>query len=253
MPSGSEPVFLPGRAMVDLVRAVAALGQAGLGRYAVVGGLAVNARLGQAHRATADVDTVVDETTPPDAVRALLRLPEAHPDPTGDHRVRIYGTQVEVLGVGPIGLGDVDGMPSSDALFVASHSWALDTATLLTVVASDDSSIQASAPFASAASLLAMKLHAIEDRRSAGLDKRAGDAWDIYRLLVDLDLDSSIRTALTASPGELRLLVRGAAERVLVTNATRTQGWLRAGDEAMATITAAHLRSVGQPLVEALG
>jgi hypothetical protein len=198
------------------------------------------------------VDTVVDETTPPDAVLALLRLPEAHPDPTGDHRVRIYGTLVEVLGVGPIGHGELDGMPSNDALFVASHSWALDTATLLTVVAGDDTSIQATAPFAGAAGLLAMKLHAIEDRRSAGLDKRAGDAWDIYRLLLDLDLDASVRTALTAAPRDLRLLTRAAAGRVLVTDAARTQGWLRAGDEAMATITAADLRSVGQPLVEAL-
>src|SRR5439155_24751893 len=65
MPSGGDLVILPGDAMVPLVRAVAALADAGVGRYAIVGGVAVAARLNQAHRATADVDTVVDETTPP--------------------------------------------------------------------------------------------------------------------------------------------------------------------------------------------
>lgn len=135
MPSGSDLVVLSGPAMVGLVRAVASLDEAGLGRHAVIGGVAVNARLGQAHRATADVDTVVDETTPPDAVEALLALPGAQPDPTGRHRVRIHGTKVEVIGVGPIHEGDLNGIPTKDALFVASHSWALDTATPLTVIA----------------------------------------------------------------------------------------------------------------------
>jgi hypothetical protein len=57
MPSRSELVVLPSDAMVPLVRAVAALADAGVRRYAVVGGVAASLRLGRAHRATADVAT----------------------------------------------------------------------------------------------------------------------------------------------------------------------------------------------------
>lgn len=100
MPSGSERVVLPGAAMVPLVKAIAALNEAGIGRFAIIGGVAVTARLGQAHRATADVDTVVDETTSPNAVEALLDLPGAAPDPASDHRVLFDETTIEILGGG---------------------------------------------------------------------------------------------------------------------------------------------------------
>src|SRR5580658_4413478 len=69
MASGTD-VVLPGPAMVGLTRAVAALGELGLDGYVIVGGIAVTARLGQAHRATADVDTVIDEVAIPDAIEA---------------------------------------------------------------------------------------------------------------------------------------------------------------------------------------
>ena len=81
MASGAEPVYLPGAATVGLVRAVGALGEAGLPRYVVVGGVAVIARLGEAHRATGDVDTVVDEPEVSEVVQALLALPDASPPP----------------------------------------------------------------------------------------------------------------------------------------------------------------------------
>jgi hypothetical protein len=98
-----------------------------------------------------------------------------------------------------------------------------------------------------------MKLHAIEDRsNTSGQHKRAGDAWDIYRILVDLDIDGSVRQAFRRASGTLRYLVRDAAERVLVTAAARTIGWLRAGDDAMAAVTTEELRLVGRALVDAL-
>lgn len=155
MQSGGDLVILPGDAMLPLVRAVAALADAGLGRYTVVGGVAVAARLNQAHRATADVDTVVDETTPPDAVEALLALPDTARDPSADHRVLVAGTKVEFLGVGPLSGADLEGIPTKDALFVASHVWALDTASPITVVAGADPDVRATAPFATPAALIA--------------------------------------------------------------------------------------------------
>ena len=65
MPSGGDLVILPGPAMVGLIKAVQALSAAQLGRYAVVGGVAVTVRLGNAHRATADVDTVSTQPETP--------------------------------------------------------------------------------------------------------------------------------------------------------------------------------------------
>lgn len=253
MPSGSESVVLPGAAMVPLVKAVAALDRAGIGRFAIVGGVAVTARLGRAHRATADVDTVVDETTPPNAVEALLALPGASPDPASDHRVLVDKTTIEILGVGPVDAADFDDMPTKDALFVAAHVWALDTSIPLTIVAGARPNVRATAPFAIPAALVAMKLHAIEDRsETRGLEKRAGDAWDIYRLLVDLDGDGAIRQELASAPELLRRLVKDAAERVLVSGAARTRSWLRAGDDAMAAVTADELRFVGRRVLDAL-
>ena len=56
--------------------------------------------------------------------------------------------------------------------------------------------VRVTAPFATPAALVAMKLHAIETRHGVGQDKRAGDAWDLYRILVDLDADATVSNAL---------------------------------------------------------
>lgn len=225
MPSGADLVVLPGAAMVEVVRAVRAVGAAGLGPFAIVGGVAVTARLGAAHRATVDVDAVVEEGPAFSAMDALLAMPGAVRDTGTAHRVWVEGTRVEVLGVAGLDDDDLRDVPPKDALFVAAHVWALDTATPRTVVARDVEGVQATAPFATPAALVAMKLHAIEDRRPAGgLDKRPADAFDIYRLLVDLDGDGALRATFADAPPMLRALVRAAAERVLVTSAGRTQG-----------------------------
>lgn len=118
MPSGIERMALLGPAMVPLVRAISAVVESDLGAYAIVGGIAVTARLGHAHRATSDVDTVVDETTPPDAIEALLSRDGVKPDPTAPRRVDVDGTKVEFLGVGPLDEADLAGVPDDDALVV---------------------------------------------------------------------------------------------------------------------------------------
>lgn len=108
-------------------------------------------------------------------------------------------------------------------------------------------------PVATPGALFAMKLHAIEDRRSGGgIDKRAGDAWDIYRILLDLDRDGTVREELVAFPLPLRRVVADTAERILVDRATRTISWLKAGDERMAAVTAGELQALGGPVVIAL-
>ncbi len=102
--SGAEnpaTVYLPGEAMGGPVRAIAAMSHAPVGPYAIIGGVAVAARLGQAHRATRDVDTVVDQDQLPAAIGVLRGLPTATADPAGGpHHVMLDGTKVEVIEVG---------------------------------------------------------------------------------------------------------------------------------------------------------
>lgn len=188
--SGEPLVALHGEAMARLVRAAAKIADADLGRYAVISGVAVSARLGQAHRATADIDAVVDDLAPPPAIETLLHVPGARPDPTGAHRVLIDDIKVE---------------------------------------------IQGTEPFA-----------------TAGLDKRAGDAWDLYRMLLDLDRDATVRHELASIPTPLRNVITEATERILVERAIRTVSWLKAGDERMAIVTAEELRALALPVLAAL-
>ena len=85
--SGDSAVVLLGHPAAALVRAVGAIARAPVGPYAIVGGVAVAVRLGTAHRATTDVDTVVYDGTEPAAVEVLSALSGAVRDVASDHRV----------------------------------------------------------------------------------------------------------------------------------------------------------------------
>lgn len=250
--SGEPTAILPGKAMVRLVGAAAKVAEANLGRFAIIGGVAVSARLGQAHRATADIDTVVDDMTPPPAIETLLHVPGAHADPTGAHRVLIDGIKVEVQGTEPFTPSDLEGLTDKQVLYVGAHRYALESAATVTLVSQSDQ-VRATVPVATPGALFAMKLHAIEDRRpSGGLDKRAGDAWDIYRLLLDLDGNGAVRDELVELPQPLQRVIADAAERTLVGRATRSVSWLKAGDDRMAVVTAEELQELGRPVIAAL-
>ena len=252
MTSGSD-VVLQGPVMAGLIRAVAALNESGLEGFVIVGGVAVAARLGQAHRATTDVDTVSDEVAHPDAIETLLALPDAQPDPTGSHRVLIGGTKVEIIGVGPVEDNALDGLTELQTLFVSAHTWALSTATPLTLVSGAEPTVRATGPFATPAALFAMKLHAIQDRRPTSRpEKRSSDALDLYRLLLQLDVDGSLRSDLASAPTPLRYAVRAATQRVLIDDAARTRGWLSASDDQAGPVTADELRYLARPVVDAL-
>jgi hypothetical protein len=255
--SGSEgalSVQLPGLAMRALVRAVAQMSEADLGRWAVIGGVAVAARLGQAHRVTADVDTVVDQDRLPAAIAVLRALPSATADPAGGpHRLLLEGTKVEVIEVGQMPSGeDLDDLSDRQRLFITSHSWALQTATPLTVASVGPDAGQATAPFATAAALVAMKLHAIQDRSGDSQAKRAGDAWDLHQLLALHNPAGAITTVLREAPVALRTAVLRATDIVLVTGATRTRSWLRTSGGVQATVGAGEIRALGQQLLDGL-
>lgn len=255
MPGADPPaVQLPGEAMGGLVRAIAHMSHADLGGFAIVGGVAVAARLGQAHRATRDVDAVVDQRQLPTAIAVLRGLPSAADDPAGgSHRVLLEGTKVEVLEVGAMPDADLlDGLTERQRLFVASHSWALGTATDLTVVTTGPHIDRATAPFATPAALVAMKLHAIQDRSGDGQAKRAGDAWDIHQLLTHHNRTGGIGRSLRSGPPSLLGVVQPAVQRVLVDGATRTRAWLRSGGGPQAGVSAEEVQRLGQELLEQL-
>lgn len=256
MPGSDGPVvLLAGEAIEGLVRAIAQMASADLGPYAIVGGVAVAARLGQAHRVTRDVDTVVDQDHIPAAIAVLRALSSATVDPAGGlHRVLLQGTKVELLEVGRMpAAAELGELSERQRLFVSSHSWALATATPLTIALTGSDRIQATAPFATPAALVAMKLHAIQDRSGAGQAKRAGDAWDLHQLLSHHNRQGQISDTFRTGPEPLRLEVHRAAQRVLVDGAARLRAWLRTAGGAPAGVSTEEINRLGRDLLEALG
>jgi len=115
--SGDSAVVLLGHPAVALVRAVGAISRAPVGPYAIVGGVAVAVRLGTAHRATNDVDTVVHDRSKPAAVEVLSALAGAVRDVATDHRVFLDGVSGAARTSGWMRSGDeVMGSVTADQL-----------------------------------------------------------------------------------------------------------------------------------------
>lgn len=161
-----------------LVQATARLGEARLGPHALIGGLAVMCRLAAVHRATQDVDTVV-ETTAPTAVEVITSS-IGMPDPTDPGRVFVDGVKVDVIDTESFRPEDLDGLDPGDRLFVVSHRFALETASETLIVAGD---VMASVRVATPAALVAMKSGALvggrtrEPRKRAAGCSAAGRRW----------------------------------------------------------------------------
>ncbi len=97
---------------------------------ALIGGLAVTARVASpttGYRATADVDFVSADDTPPTLVEVL----------TARHHVEepivIDGIKVDVIPTYEVTDEDLAGIDDGPRLFVAGHRWALDTAETVTL------------------------------------------------------------------------------------------------------------------------
>jgi hypothetical protein len=98
-----------------------------------------------------------------------------------------------------------------------------------------------------------MKLHAIQDRRPTSRpEKRSSEALDLYRLLLQLDADGSLRADLASASSPLHYAIRAATQRVLIDGAPRTRGWLSASDDQAGPVTADELRYLARPAVDAL-
>lgn len=164
--SGST-IVLAARADSAVTRLIAALGalpDAGFERFVVVGGLAVFCRIGSAHRATNDLDTVIDndDDTPVIAMLARRGL-ELH-----GSGVFVDGTKVDVIEINPI---DPEQLPEEPGprLFVAAHRFTYDSAETDTIrVIDPDTGVAVATSeveLATPAGLVACKRHAYPHRR----------------------------------------------------------------------------------------
>jgi hypothetical protein len=139
-------------------------------------------------------------------------------------RVHVSRTKIEIIETEPLDLvaaGAIE--PASDRLFVLSHRWALETATPCTIRIRG-TGVASELLVATTPSLVAMKLHAIEDRKEDR--KRASDAWDLYRLLDAHLWSGALAGAFDNAPGDCLQLVEESLQRVFRSEVTRTRRWL---------------------------
>lgn len=110
-----------------LVHAAGLFGQAALPPWALVGGLAVMVQLAEAHRATADVDTVADDDADELAPALAVLAAEQHGTATGTRVVLEDGTKIDVITTGSWATSDLP-EDDLDRVFVLGHWWAVQTA-----------------------------------------------------------------------------------------------------------------------------
>lgn len=230
-----------------LVQATARLGEARLGPHALIGGLAVMCRLAAVHRATQDVDTVV-ETTAPTAVEVITSS-IGMPDPTDPGRVFVDGVKVDVIDTESFRPEDLDGLDPGDRLFVVSHRFALETASETLIVAGN---VMASVRVATPAALVAMKSGALVGGRTREPRKRASDLYDLYRLVVEYDRAGDVADALTVAPFGLGPLVGEALRSRVLEEPERAVRWLLGGGPEMGAVTPDGLLDVIGPLTDRL-
>ncbi len=164
------------------------------GTFALVGGLAVMARLRQVHRATEDIDGVSQQVGDrPSAVAVVLGEtgPGIKPQP-------IAGVKIAHIDVGSVPAAEIPAsdLPDDDwdRAFVLAHRWGLDAATPATLSAVRRGEIMSTVTclVASPASLVTMKLQSAPRRPPARFHKAANDYLDLFRFLSDGELAPTI-------------------------------------------------------------
>ena len=218
--------------------------------FAVIGGLAVLARLEGAHRVTDDLDTVATQRGDAmSGVEAVL----VPPGPNGF----LIGTKVDCSSVGDVAAADLafSSLPEDDQdrVFVLCHRWALDTAEVVTVSAEQAGAVvvRVRCRFAIPGSLVAMKLQSAPRRKGATIHKAGGDYLDIFRLASHPSLTDSIASSLRMAPHDLTSWCRQEIQRSMIDEAMRTVGVIvRSGVGELGVPTAVQLQRTGLALIE---
>jgi hypothetical protein len=195
-------------------RALVRLGDLGdtLPPFALVAGRAGVSRLGQAHRATADLDAVSD------AQERMLELLVASGYPkAGDSVTLEPDMTLDVLDVSE---GDPEYIP------YLTHRYAFETrATVdVRVVAPDGEELaRASVPTATAGALVVMKLGISEGvGRRRDPRKVGSDAFDFVRLLLDAGPDEIARELNEHASRELRVATARLVDEHMIDHASPT-------------------------------
>lgn len=230
-----------------LVHAAAVLGQASMPPWALVGGMAVMVQLAEAHRATADVDTVADDDSGQLGPALAILAAEQHGSATGTRVVLEDGTTIDVITTGSWVAEDLPD-DDLDRIFVLAHWWAVQTAEVveLRVVEGAEIAMAAEIAVARPAALVACKLQSSR-RRQRDQAKAASDLHDIYRLLAEHDRDGGVAAALATGPEDLGRWCADAMTETFVTDASRSARRLGTGARgpAMAAVRAIDLEVVG--------
>ncbi len=201
--------FAAGEEAALLVRALADLTGDAATDFALVGGLAVAARLSMFHRATQDLDalTTHDRDSFTDAVLATIvgASSKAGNLYVDDVRVDVIDVDAGTTYAAIAALAE-----PLDQLFTAAHLFAHQDSAALTLTCGD---LTATVPVASARALLFMKLHAfLNPQRDTA--KHSSDALDVYRLGSDLVANEHRPLTDHAIPSELCAIVTWALRNV---------------------------------------
>ncbi len=243
--SGDAPVVLVAEEGSVPHRAVARLAELGpeLPPFALIGGLAVITRLGQAHRATNDVDTVSDDQA--GLVRVLV---SAGFDRQGDSVLLEPNLKLDVIDVSE---GDPDYVP------YLTHRFAFDTRDEVELVVRPSSggpTVAATVSVARASALVAVKLSIGEGvGRQRDPRKVGSDAFDIVRLLQRHGPDAlADELVVLADPSFVEHVLR-LALRHLVNEVDRTAGAIvRSAVQGVQAVQAEQLELLGRAFVERL-
>lgn len=212
-------ILLPASDGPLLEAARTVLSTPGLPPVALVGGLAVTARVsaaGALHRATNDIDLVTIYLEPdPEAVELIASAHDAEA-----HPLLVNGVKVDIIPTSPVDDADLDGHEDRHRLFLAGHRWAFDTAeqARLTVPGTTPLLVQVATP----AGLVAAKSHAVgfptSTRRAT---KHGSDLLDLVQLVDLCGGGDALAASLRAGPAELARIIADVCDREILANPIR--------------------------------
>jgi hypothetical protein len=250
--SGKAPaVTLVGREASRLIVALKRLAVPNAPAFTLVGGLAVLARLSRPYRVTTDLDAVTFGPERDDFLE-VIGGPGVRPGWGADEKNRFYigDVKVDVIATGDADPEDFYALPEKQALFALAHHWAMETSTRLTMA--DDTGVMANCLVAAPAALVAMKLHALQDRHAEKQEKVASDCRDLYFILESFDRDGSIGAAIAVGPDLLLSLIVDAVQSELIDKADRLRRSLLVSQATTQPPFADDLVFVGQRLIASL-
>ena len=172
-------------------------------QWAVVGGFAVYVRITDVHRVTNDLDTV--SRNQPSLVEILVAEPGADRLAAAKLQLNQGGAAVVVDVMADTADTPLPTEPGERAFALARRmALATSESTELVVVEDETAVARASAPIATASSLIALKAVAIPHRSQSNHPEKVGsDIHDLVRLVQSCDFDDAV-DSITGASAELR-------------------------------------------------